>query len=149
MTTFSFGYCSCIYLNTTVDTEIDIWSSWLEARFKMVAGYGLAAPAFQTAPLMNTSRTASFHVLIFPLIPHIPLSFPGSIEIFPSSITIPKYSTFVLLNLHLVGFRNKSWSCNRARTFFVFYEFFFIRKKLILYQPGLQPFFSFIDSLIH
>ena len=29
------------------------------------------------------------------------------------------------------------------------YEFFFIRKKLILYQPGLQPFFSFIDSLIH
>ena len=29
------------------------------------------------------------------------------------------------------------------------YEFFFIRKKLILYQPGLQPFFSFIHSFIH
>ena len=25
-----------------------------------------------------------------------------------------------LLNLHLVGFRNKSLSCNRARTFFVY-----------------------------
>ena len=29
-----------------------------------------------------------------------------------------------------------------------YYEFFFVRKKLILYQPGLQPFFSFIDSFI-
>ena len=50
----------------------------------------------------------------------IPLSFPGSIEIFPSSITIPKYSTFVLLNSHLVGFKNKSLSCNHFKTLFVF-----------------------------
>ena len=49
----------------------------------------------------------------------IPFSFPGSIEILPSSITSPKYSTFVWLNLHLVGFRNRSLSHKHVRAFLV------------------------------
>ena len=48
----------------------------------------------------------------------IPFSFPGSIDNLPSSVTSPKYSTVVWLNSHLVGFRNRSLSRKRVRTFF-------------------------------
>ena len=50
----------------------------------------------------------------------IPLNFPGSIEICHSSIIIPRYSTFGLLNSHFLGFRNKSFSCNQTRNLLVF-----------------------------
>ena len=48
----------------------------------------------------------------------MPFSFPGSMDIFLSSMTSPKYSTLALLNSHLVGFKNRSFSCNRTKTLF-------------------------------
>ena len=73
--------------------------------------HSVVLPALKNAKWIISKSSQILKILRFAwLLSLIPFSFPESIEILPSSITSPKYSTFVWLNLHLVGFRNRSLS---------------------------------------
>ena len=83
--------------------------------------HSVVLPAPKNAKWFISKSSQILKILRFAwLLSLIPFSFPESIEILPSSITSPKYSTFVWLNSHLVSFRNRSLSCKCVRIFLVF-----------------------------
>ena len=73
----------------------------------------------------------------------IPFSFPGSMDILPSSMTIPNHSIFVLQNSHFPNLRKRSFSFNRCRTCFVLFSsssgVFANRKILSMYMITMHP----------
>ena len=105
----------------------NFWHSWVHSKVRFFFnssfnGFAILEKCWVNlrSKFLNPRKPRTCFTVVGTGHSHIPLSFPASIEIFPSSMIIPNHSIFVFPNSHFFGFKYRSFYCNRCRTFLIF-----------------------------